>query len=138
MTIVKRGQILIIEENARLNALSLAVMCPPTLFLMLSSFYPIFKNTFNFISVLYALCYVLLTFVVRSDYRNGVKWTKVDKPAIKPVHVLMLLFFPAMILTTATLNTGYYIIPSCWVISWACHRVIITVIKNNTIQAAKE
>jgi len=78
---------------------------------------PFFQHLLIFLSVMTTIASVGGCIGAYNDKKNGVKRSRPTQKRFFPKWSLHA-FFGFMIMITAGLKLGYYIVPLCWVISW--------------------
>lgn len=94
------------------------IIIMPIVFLALSIYYgQFFRNIFMFFSVVLTVISCIAAVLALKDKERGIKRKLKRKPRPIP-NWIEIPFFIGIIAITAGLKFGYYIIPSCWLITW--------------------
>ncbi len=109
-----------IGKNANPKAISVVFYGTTLLVLILALPFPFFRHVFTFGSIIMTgLCFAGAV-MAHLDKENGVVRLRPKKKGFVFPKWFKPAFFLSVIGISAGLRLGWYLIPLCWVINWAC------------------
>jgi len=104
------------SSKADPKALALFVFGVPILVLLLAFPFPFFRHVFTFGSVIITILGVFAVIMAYKDKRNGV--VRPARPNFQLPKWFLPTFFLTMVIASAGMRLGWYIVPLCWLINW--------------------
>jgi len=111
------SEIITISKNANLKALALTFYGAFLVLLLLALFIPFFRHILTFTSVITAGFAISACIFAYKDKEAGIKKTRPANFYVPPKWFKPT-FYLSMILGTAGLRLGFYIVPILWIITW--------------------
>ena len=109
-----------IAEHANPKALSVLFFGLPIACIILSIPFPFFRHIFTFGSFIVTLICCFAVYAAYEDKNNGVKRSRPIKEGFTFPKWFKPTFFLVLILGSAGLRLGFYIVPVLWLINWIC------------------
>lgn len=111
---------IIIRKNAQPKAFAITLYGVPFACIILALPFPFFRFVFTFGTFIATLISVAAVVMAYEDKNNGVVRERLIKRSFDLPKWFNPAFFLTLIVVSAGLRLGWYLVPICWLLNWAC------------------